>query len=732
MPEITLVDSVAVESKSTGSNGIPSTKSFNLAEGDLMLGLFVFDSLSQTTPNVTAIGRTGGAQNLTPYWFRLGQVDSPQASSLGGVRTELWYMFVPAGMSGPNTPSANLSQSGTGSRSGVFAQFRGVDPSVNPSVSSGFGTNATNSVATPPYGLFIEGVGHEGNSQPSKATGTQSTTKISLGTTGQSSVTNTWATLGYMMANAGGFGATSSSWNTTDGGQIYASFSALPDVPPGDILNIGSGVGQNHFRLSLSQEEAFGAADDVSMAEIVAGFTDPLQFETVTGDRVRFSPVANYEAADSSPFARDELREVNPDGSDIGFNAHYGEHIMTGRTNIIQVPFTDPSVIIAKLENSDFSTSGIFCVGDGQGTFILAAMLQNATVFPAMNEFFSANTEFDWKIRVIDGVIEFYYNDMVTPSYSAVLPVPSDPDSWHFRVGAHNQFNSYTVGPGGLTPSPIDRSIVTLRNLSVEHTFGQPPIGNIEGILTAHAARWDFSDPSGYVLNGASQVISAVDRTGNNATLNAEGLPVIEDINGVPAVRFNGAQSLNGIAPTSIPQPFVAWAVVDMVNPTGTAEAFVGHIRGVLKANFNTFTMSGATSIVYSDTTADTSPHIVLGLFNGTESKIYVDDAVVENTGDAQSENANIYYLGRNGWGGEFANARIGESGVFPGVMAESDIALLMDYLTDKWISPTPPGGDVQKIAIGSALVGLDKLYIGSTKINRVYVGDVMVYDDVT
>ena len=38
---------------------------------------------------------------------------------------------------------------------------------------------------------------------------------------------------------------------------------------------------------------------------------------------------------------------------------------------------------------------------------------------------------------------------------------------------------------------------------------------------------------------------------------------------------------------------------------------------------------------------------------------------------------------------------------------------------------------DVQKIAIGDTLIGIDKLYIGSTKVNRVYVGTVMVYDDV-
>ena len=48
-----------------------------------------------------------------------------------------------------------------------------------------------------------------------------------------------------------------------------------------------------------------------------------------------------------------------------------------------------------------------------------------------------------------------------------------------------------------------------------------------------------------------------------------------------------------------------------------------------------------------------------------------------------------------------------------------------------KFNDKIPPASDIQKIAIGDTLLPLDKLYIGSNKVNRVYVGTVMVYDDV-
>lgn len=80
------------------------------------------------------------------------------------------------------------------------------------------------------------------------------------------------------------------------------------------------------------------------------------------------------------------------------------------------------------------------------------------------------------------------------------------------------------------------------------------------------------------------------------------------------------------------------------------------------------------------------------------------------------------------------ARYKVGVSGML-GVPTSSDFgrvdmtALSVDHMHG---DPTPGGGtDIQKIAIGSSLLPMDKLYIGTTKVNRVYIGTNMVYDDV-
>lgn len=253
-------------------------------------------------------------------------------------------------------------------------------------------------------------------------------------------------------------------------------------------------------------------------------------------------------------------------------------------------------------------------------------------------------------------------------------------------------------------------------------------IGNVAGILSAHKARWDFSDPNFYALNGANQVVTAYDMSLNGATINSEGLPVIEQINGVDAVRFNGAQSMNGIGPASLSQPLTIWAVVQPMGNVVGPSAFVGHIRGVLKYESGTFRAATSAQTI-TGSAADTNPHIVIGQFKGSESKLFVDDTTADVTGILNPDALTINYLGRNGWGGEWANARIGESGIFPGVMHQDDLALLIDYLEAKWMQSTPPPtGDVLNVYMGAAQIAADKIYIGNDIVDKVFIGSVQVY----
>jgi hypothetical protein len=73
-----------------GSNATSGTDfghTWATSAGDILLWAFGFDNTNTTTPTVSSIGKETGESN---NWTQLGYVDSPTATSGGGVRAELW------------------------------------------------------------------------------------------------------------------------------------------------------------------------------------------------------------------------------------------------------------------------------------------------------------------------------------------------------------------------------------------------------------------------------------------------------------------------------------------------------------------------------------------------------------------------------------------------------------------------------------------------------------------
>lgn len=66
------------------------------------------------------------------------------------------------------------------------------------------------------------------------------------------------------------------------------------------------------------------------------------------------------------------------------------------------------------------------------------------------------------------------------------------------------------------------------------------------------------------------------------------------------------------------------------------------------------------------------------------------------------------------------------------GTATDAAGAIIVLTPTATYIPPVSGGAvDIQKIAIGTALVGMSNIYIGDVKVNKVYVGDTLVYEDV-
>ena len=250
---------------------------------------------------------------------------------------------------------------------------------------------------------------------------------------------------------------------------------------PAQILRLGTGNGQNHFSLQIARD---GAADfaTLTLTQLAGGFDESPYFTAVTSggvDRVQFRARADAPTTSGSSFARAELRELNEAGTaNMKFDALVGEHILQGTTRIAHVPANDPDVVIAQLHNGDADRIAIRTQMFSSGEVVLGVRINGSIHATRFQDPWVPGSEFTWKIRLIDGTAEIYFNDMTTPVItSTALTQTSHPDGWYFKAGAYNQFNESATGATGLAVSATEYSQVELRSLSHWHT-GWPAVGS--------------------------------------------------------------------------------------------------------------------------------------------------------------------------------------------------------------------------------------------------------------
>jgi hypothetical protein len=242
---------------------------------------------------------------------------------------------------------------------------------------------------------------------------------------------------------------------------------------PGQVLNIGTGAGQNQFEVQIAPNG--GSAIEVhSLQEIIAGYSDPLHFRTTSDGWVRFSPRADGPTTSGSTFARDEMREVNPDGSALKFDALAGESTLTTQFRINHVPANDPDVVVAQLHDGDQDRIAVRTQMFSNGTTVLGVRFNGTLHATRLQSTFVPGTECVVKIRVYNqGAIQVFYNDMVTPLISmptGTLVQTVDPNGWYWKWGAYNQFNPTATGATGLTVPANEYSEVDHKAPTVTHT----------------------------------------------------------------------------------------------------------------------------------------------------------------------------------------------------------------------------------------------------------------------
>lgn len=202
-------------------------------------------------------------------------------------------------------------------------------------------------------------------------------------------------------------------------------------------------------------------------------------------------------------------------------------------------------------------------------------------------------------------------------------------------------------------------------------------------------ARYDATNLS---HAGGDSVSTWPDETGNGYDLTAGTAPTYQTgvISGKPVVRFNGTDQFLDVGFTALSQPNHIFAVFKFHSTPSTSEnelivdSGATHYHGLYNNGFDDNDWAiFAGSQVGTSTTADTSPHIAGGLFDGASSEVRVDGSVV-NTGDAGTNSLDGLVVGTDHSQSDFASVDVGEVLVYP--QDKSDIADdVMQYLNDKW-----------------------------------------------
>jgi hypothetical protein len=263
----------------------------------------------------------------------------------------------------------------------------------------------------------------------------------------------------------GGSAITSEGWEVTAGPGTAAT--------PASVLNIGSGSGQNHFELQIAPDIA-QPIEVKTMAELIAGYSLSPNFMLSNSDATtHFQVRVDGLTTAGSSFARCELREVDINGDDYAFNAAVGEHYLAGTTTITNLPAVKPDMVIAQMHdgNNDVVSIRTQLVS---GTIRLRVRINGTSVTsPQMASPYVLGTEFNWKIRMIDGGLEVYWAFGAalpgTPQITSAAIVATSPASHYFKAGSYLQSN--TTNDAGSEIGASD-----LKNLEHWHTGWPTPV----------------------------------------------------------------------------------------------------------------------------------------------------------------------------------------------------------------------------------------------------------------
>jgi len=232
-----------------------------------------------------------------------------------------------------------------------------------------------------------------------------------------------------------------------------------------------------------------------------------------------------------------------------------------------------------------------------------------------------------------------------------------------------------------ITGATIDGTDVQEITVDGQTVFTAGPDVPAEGDLQA---RYDFSQASG--------TSSVLDRSGNGHDLSGTYTGPTSTINGVQAGTFDGTDDFLDVAfGSTISQPTHFFVVAEFTEGPSAdfAEIVTGdnstNRQSIVGDNFNNgsdFTLFAGVRL-NSGITYDTDPHILSGLFDGSNSVLRLDGSQIAS-GDAGSNDLSGLTLGAHPDQTSFTDVNIGELLLYPQDKS-SIVSDVENYLSERW-----------------------------------------------
>ncbi len=174
-------------------------------------------------------------------------------------------------------------------------------------------------------------------------------------------------------------------------------------------------------------------------------------FRVVTA--VQFTATCGGEPQPGSNYARSELREMNPDGSNASWSTTAGSHVMEVTQRITHLPVVKPQLISAQIHNmTDYL---IMIELDANRLYVR----YKDVIAGVLDDDYQLGTFFDLRIRASAGVVDVFYNNNHKVHQAMAA------DTCYFKTGCYVQSSMQT---GDL---PTAYGQVEISSISIAHNY---------------------------------------------------------------------------------------------------------------------------------------------------------------------------------------------------------------------------------------------------------------------